>query len=365
MIYKIFGKTISINSENKEIEEIIIDELSLYPLSNDMIDVEVNFVNKLNLMNKYSSNPAIHSSYKNGFVAIYGNNKILYSKDDILKIDIEVYSSDSRFKNRLLKFMNIGFKNNIEDAGAILHELVLVPMNYFFMDRALIHSSSMKNKKTGKIILFGGTGGVGKTSLELLLCRELGYSFISDDIAVMDKNANIYPNLASPKIYAYNIEGNLELEKLLFEDRSYYDKFQWNTVKSLKGLNRVRRNIFPNKIYKSIEKDKGMISEYYILSRYSGNAIEIEEVDLNVAAMMTLKIMQNEYHAFNQHIVWHEYNAMLTKTTPILVMEDIYDNWLQIYQKAFLNTKCFNIKIPTSLDQKEFLRIFKEKFSND
>lgn len=363
MLYKIFGTTVSITSENKDLGLLIRKEMECYPLSEEAIEVEVNFVNKITLTDVYSNSPSIHSSFREGFLASYGKNRIIYSKKDILKIDVEISKRTNTFKDKLVKFINIGFKNNIEEVGAILHELVFVVMNYFFINKALIHASSMKNRKTEKVILFGGTGGVGKTSLELLLCRKLGYSFISDDIAVIDKDCNIYPNLAHPKIYAYNVEGNADLENLLFSDKNYYDKFQWKVLKKLRGLNKVRRSISPSKIYQSVEKDRNMMDEYYILSRNNlSTNIEIEEISANEASIMTLKIIQNEYHAFTQHIVWHEYNAMLLKNNPILVLEDIHKNWLDIYQEVFKNIKCFNIKIPINFDQKEFLRIFQERF---
>jgi serine kinase of HPr protein (carbohydrate metabolism regulator) len=154
----------------------------------------------------------------------------------------------------------MGYKSNIENITAILYELVLVPLNYFFSDKALVHASSMKNSTNGKTVMFGGTGGVGKTSLELLLCRELGYSFISDDIAVIDKKGFVYSNLAYPKIYAYNAEGNQEIENLLFNKRSSIDKLQWKLSKNIRGLNKARRTISPDEIYKSVEKDKNIIN---------------------------------------------------------------------------------------------------------
>jgi hypothetical protein len=92
--------------------------------------------------------------------------------------------------------------------------------------------------------------------------------------------------------------------------------------------------------------------------------IQIEEISSSDAADMTLKIILNEYHAFNQHITWHEYNSILLQQQPIVELDKVLQNWLSIYNDVFSSIKCFNIKIPTNIDHKEFLLTFKERFSN-
>ena len=364
MIYEIFGKTVEILTQNKDIEHILSEELELYSVGSSEIDIQINFVASMALPQLYSNSPSIHSTFKKGFMGNYGENRIYYSQEDILKVYIDLKIVHD-FKSNIHKFRSIGYKSNVENVSAILYELVLVPLNYFFKDKALVHASSMKDPTTGKTIMFGGTGGVGKTSLELLLCRELGYSFISDDIAVMDKKGYIYPNLAYPKIYAYNAEGNVEIENILFENRNFMDKFQWKMYKTLRGPARVRRTISPAKIYNSVEKNKNIVDEYYILSRDSSvDTIEIEEIDSKKASLMTLKIILNEYHLFNQHVTWHEYNSILLDQEPILKLEKVHQNWLNIYEKVFKEKKCFHIKIPIKIDHNNFLETFKKKFAN-
>jgi len=228
MIVEIFGKSICIKSHCNEIYSILERELSLYPVSDKNIEVEINFVEQIKLSGKLLKNPSVHYSFENGFLIFYGSNKVLFQKKNgIIKVEIELSMNKNFLKNSVSKFRSIDFRNNVERVGTFLHELILVPFNYFFTDRAIIHASAIKNPVTGKTILLGGTGGVGKTSLELFLCNQLHFSFISDDIAVVDSTCNVFPNLSYPKIYAYNVVGNLELERVLFEDRSFWDKLQW------------------------------------------------------------------------------------------------------------------------------------------
>ncbi len=359
MIYCIFGKKIKINIECLETKYILEKELSIYPQSNkNTSDIDIYFVEKLLLDEIYSSSPAIHKTFKNGFLANFGSNKILFKKEEKLKIYIQI----NKTKNFLGKFRSIGYRYNIENVGQILHELILVPINFFYSDRALIHASSMKNLNTNKTLMFGGTGGVGKTSLELLLCKELDYSFISDDIAiVVDKK--VFPNLSYPKIYAYNVEENKNFENLLFKGRNLIDKIQWNFLKKFKGLNRVRRAISPDKIYSSIEIEGNNIDEYYLLFRTNNvNSVEFEEINYNQASQLTLDIIKNEYHSVLQHITWHEYNANLMNFESILNTEQIYSNWLNTYMNMFKNIKSTIVKIPIDIQHDEFLSQMRDRF---
>jgi len=84
---------------------------------------------------------------------------------------------------------------------------MLIPSIYFNKNLAPVHCAGVSDHEN-RAILIGGTGGVGKTSLEMELCRNYGCSFINDDISVLDSDGWVYPNLAFPKIYGYNLENN-------------------------------------------------------------------------------------------------------------------------------------------------------------
>jgi len=361
MIYKIFGYNIKISFENDNIKEILKQELSLYSISkNSNIDVEITFVDKIKMDMPFSHTPSIHKTYQNAFMAQYGSNKILYKKiEEKIEVQIEINTNT----NFLKKFISIGYRNNIENVGQILHELVLVPINFFYNDRALVHASSMKSNLNKKTIMIGGTGGVGKTSLELLLCRELDYSFISDDIAVISSDAKIFPNLSYPKIYAYNVSKNEKMKKLLFNNRTLIDKFQWNFINYFRGENKVRRAIAPDKIYKSFEQNSNFIDDYYILFKTDEvNSIQFEEISSKKASKLTLAIIKNEYQSVLQHIIWHEYNADLMNSNPIIKVENIFSTWSNVYNKNFQNIKCYIVKIPINISHNDFLQQMKLKF---
>jgi len=360
VVLKMFNKNIIFNIEDIEIAEILKERLNVYPIADGDYDIEINFVKKINISSNYFNNPSTHFTFKNGFVIDFGTIKVRYTKEELLlKIDVEVNKRDSFIS----KFRSINYESTIDSIGELLHELVLIPMNFFDQDCALIHASSMKNTNTQKVIMIGGTGGVGKTSLELALCRELGYSFISDDIAVVSSDLAIYPNLSYPKIYAYNISNNIDLYKSIFTNRSFVDKFQWSLLKKIRGSNKVRRSISPSSLFNSYEKYANKIDSYYILSRTDKvDNIEIKELKSEDAAEMTLKIIKNEYTSVLQHIIWHEYNALLYGSYPIIKELNLYKKWFEIYKKIFSNIDCFVIYVPVNISHNDFLKTMKSNF---
>ncbi|MBA1420216.1 MAG: hypothetical protein FAF03_04965 [Epsilonproteobacteria bacterium] len=359
MIYEIFGRNIQINIENIQLKNILKEELQHYLINNKNADVIITIGEHFPKEQEFSNTPTIHKSFKNAFLSDYGSYKILYIND----VQLNIYVSMENINNFLRKFISIDFRENYDRIGHIVHELVLVPLNLFFNDRALIHASTMKNLYNGRTVMFGGTGGVGKTSLELLLCRELNYSFISDDIAIVTKDSGVYPNLAYPKIYAYNVENNKSLEKILFSNKPYIDKLQWNFIKKYRGNNRVRRSISPSKIYNSIEVNKNYVDEYYVLFKTNTvTSIEIFPITEEEATSVSFKIIQNEYQSVFQHIIWHEYNCELMNFSPLITMKNINQVTVDIYENFFKKVKCYKIKIPIDIKHDEFLNQMKDKF---
>ncbi len=360
MIYNIFGKNIQINIKNSELKEILLKELEIYGKGDiEKLDYTINFIEKIELSGIYSNTPSIHKTLNNGFFCDFGICKVLFTKVDNLKINVEYKASESY----LSKFRSIMYRNSSENIGQVLHELIFIPLNFFDKERTIIHSSSMKNLDTNRTLMIGGTGGVGKTSLELLLCRELNYSFISDDIAVVDNKGLLYPNLAFPKIYAYNVIDNKELKNVLFMNRTVIDKMQWDIRKKLRGNSSVRRSISPQDIFKSIETSFNKIDDYYILFKTNeANRIIVKDISSEMASEMTLEILKNEYHSVFQHITWHEYNCRLMGYEPVLRLEDIFSNWKNLYNKIFTEINCKIVKIPLTIKHQEFLKEMKSIF---
>ena len=313
--YNIFGKTVEVKIEIPEIANELFRELSIYPTSHQESNTEIHIVKKLPDFDNVNSNPKIHRTFPNGFGYQFDKIKVVFVVGKKMKIYVQPILG-SFLRTKLNKIKRIDFESPLERFGMIFHELVLVPMVFLLKEYALIHASAFKSP-SGKVSLIGGTGGVGKTSLEVFFCQRKGFSFLADDISVIDSKGSIFPNLSFPKIYGYNLVKNQPLKKAIFENRGVFDRLQWSIMKNLLGPSYVRRRIDPSKVYK-IENQAQKIDNYYILSRTSSDEIKCRAISSEIASRMTIDIILAEYSQILRHIHWHNYNCTIGNYTPVI-----------------------------------------------
>lgn len=134
------------------------------------------------------------------------------------------------------------------DVGRIIHERVIPSfVQLLHADRmSFIHGAAMADQ-AGRGLLISGEGGVGKTSLALELGREHGWSFISDDMVIVDQQGMMHLNANHPKLYAYNVVGDPALEEMLLRDDGPLGRLQWRVRK--RWPSHVRREIDPATLY--------------------------------------------------------------------------------------------------------------------
>ena len=243
----------------------------------------------------------------------------------------------------------------MERIGQILFENVLVPSVYFNPKLAPVHSAAVSVRGEGAVLL-GGTGGVGKTSLEMELCLQPDYAFVSDDISILDKDGFVYPNLSYPKIYGYNLESKDEVRDILFSQMKLHDRMAWKLKHRLFGASGVRRKISPETLYQDVINQKIAIDRYFILLKTDVEEIELHQLTAEEAANATLQVMKTEYAQFNNHLFWHKYNRELLGQKTILDIDLVFKNWLGIYTKVFSEIPVFEVKIPLSIPHEAFLR---------
>ena len=353
--YLIFGKKVEINTSNPILKKILQKELTGYPpLENGKIDIRINISSKRKYPDLKAINPKTHITVKEGFISKQKNWEIFFHKNDSNNLDVDIYLADKlTLKKKIGKLINMQFTNIFEGFGQTLHELVLIPLNYFDPNKFILHSSAFK-RHDGKTIAIGGTGGVGKTSLELLFCYENRYKFLADDIAVIDNEGYIHPNLSWPKIYGYNLENNNELKKEILNVQSIGSKIHWAFHYNLRGAHKVRRRINPTVAY-SHEPNKTKLDYYFILNKGSEEKLRLENISSLKSAQLSIDIISAEYYSFNNQLEWHSYNSSVLESQPLAKLEDVKNNWRTNMLKVFENVKCYIIHIPFEIDHSDFL----------
>ena len=308
--YRIFGQVIKLTTIDSKEGEILHDELSLYPVvSSDKSDVEINYLENVEGGQTLSQNPKLNSLAEDGMLCKIGMAmvKFYFDEQKVTQIDFSI-DQKPLFKRAFQKWKSMQFTTHREAIGQVMHELVLVPMAFIMQDYSVVHSSGVVNKQ-GKVVLFGGTGGVGKTSLEMTLCLEHDCAFFNDDIAVLNSDGKCYPNFSYPKIYGYNLEGNDEIKKEILGDLSVINKVQYAVRSRLRGKNKVRRRVQPDLFYGDVYNNAKPISGFVILFRSNVNDIQFEAISPEKAARLNSLIISAEYNVFFDHLRWHRYNA--------------------------------------------------------
>ena len=359
MKFLIFGKAVEISIDQKLQRQNKIDiqtNFSLYPILAESrnSDIHITICNEFENIEIISQNPSVHQEITHGFIAKFLKYDLAYQLiDGRLWMQIKLKTTDNKILRYLKRINNIEYENIEGRISGIIHEMVLVPATYFFDDLTLVHCSTFT--KAGKAIMVGGTGGSGKTSLSIELCMNRGYKFVNDDIAVVDKTGKVYPNLAFPKIYGYNLTGNWKLEKMIFQNRSLIDKLIWKIKYLLLGANKVRRKISPESAFGSYQKEPVKLTGYYILSRVNETEIKFDFIESGKAAEITSQIIQQEYFNFNNHILWHEVNCKLNGTEPVLKLTEIQSKMNQINHDVMNGFFCKTIKIPIKIDHAKYI----------
>lgn len=353
--YLIFGKVIEVITIESSEGLLLQNELSVYPTAEDKaVDIQINYVESVQIKDAISRNPSVHSLQNDGFNFTMGPVTIRYwFKDGIVsKVDFSIKDS-SFWMATLNKMLNIQFTNHKEAIGQWFHEFVIVPLGFLFKNRALVHSSAVMTPD-GNAVLFGGTGGVGKTSLEIELCKHHDCSFLTDDISFVSNDCKIYPNLAFPKIYGYNVKGDKKTRKDIFRGKSIINKFFF-WLHSLRGDQYVRRRISPKVFYGKIQNEAAQIKSYLILSKSNVNTLTIESIECKTATAMSQKVIVREYQTFIDHLVWHEFNCLVSNQTPIISEQKVLSENEKVISEALGKIEnIFLVKIPLEIDHTDF-----------
>jgi len=245
------------------------------------------------------------------------------------------------------------YTDRSERIGMLYHENVYVAAAAFDTERVPLHASGLQ-APDGRVTLFGGTGGVGKTSLELHVGLRSGYRFLADDIAVLDANGLAYPNLAYPKIYGYNAPPSSPIRRSVVQNRSPLDRAHW-ALHSLRGPAQVRRRISPASLFAGVSPEGGPLSRYVILARESRPDIQLDLISPAQAAEMSTAILATELATLLKHLRWHELNRLLLELPPLVRADDMLSRWRELYLQAFMSVECLVARIPMSIPHDVFL----------
>lgn len=367
VLVRIGGKVFSFHSKGKEINSILQEELSLYEKLNSDIKSDVTVtIGKVTIdqTKVLSRNPKfIYLMNDGSFIVQNFDSTIQFKVEDKnidIRIDLKTYSNP--ILRYIQKFLNIEYHHRLERIGQILHENIIIPAIQLFEEVNIIHASSFRHREGA--VLISGTGGVGKTSLEIILCSLPEISFLSDDICILNNNY-VYPNFSFPKIYAYNLENDPELKRKIMSKRDFIDKFHWS-IKKLKGTDKVRRRVSPEVLYGKTHPEKVNFKTIITLVKSNKKSLELRPVSAKKAAEYNTLIIENEYSAWYNTLRWVEINKSYmdveSKRYNVSYKMDQMRNKLT---RTFEGGKCFILEVPLDIEHTEFKEKAKQIILNE
>ena len=328
--HQIFGHRVNIIGNDSNAFRLLIEELAGYPAAPDNLpEVEIRY--------STTSDPGISPI---SFDAKFTSVNVSFLVDPEKRVaSFSIRHSRNPLVELIRKWRFSQFSDRTERIGMIFHENVLIPMFFFVRGMLPVHGAGVVGGD-GKAILFGGGGGTGKTTMELELCRKHGYSFLCDDFAVVHASGMVYPNLAFPKIYGYNLVGNSDLQKLLLDSQGFLDRIHWR-MKKRQGLDQVRRRFSPSQLYRSVNTTEVPFGTYVFLERSDIPSIEIVQIEPSIAVDLTIDVIKSEYD--------HFFQPLQNDGISLPVGE-----WRSTLHSALNETRCLRASIPSSMDNKAY-----------
>lgn len=357
MDLEIFGRHIAVERDTTDELAPLMAELALYREADGTSAPGYTLRLRDELSQRGASNPSLHIEGADGFVvrAPTGDIRFIFAGGRLTDIEVALRRESSPLRSFITRARNIQFATPLESAGQTIHEMALVPSLFFDPAHFAVHSSAFQSPD-GSVTLVGGTGGVGKTSLALELCRNRGFRFVADDISVVSTHGHVWPNLAFPKIYRYNVEGT-DLRDTLFAQASMLDRLQWR-ARGLLGGDKVRRRVSPVKLYGGYSRSGGPLRRYAILLRDDGPAIRFQPIDGRTAARMSGAVIAAEFWHFVNHLHWHRFNRLGQGREPILHPGPVFERWEALAEQVFEGTELVLCRIPRQMDLETLKREF-------
>ena len=345
-----------LNGHFAELEE----ELSFYPDYETEPDesrrIIISIVDKPG-SDTISTNPSSINVFETGFAMNLGYALIRWNlsslKDNIIKIELIPGKGHKGLRGFVKRFRSIGYEIFPEDIGKIIHELILVPVTFFFKDKIILHGASLYNKVHKRSIVLGGTGGVGKTSALLRLGKGKDWVFLSDDIVVVDSEGIIYPNYSYPKIYAYNTMNNKPLERLILKKNGLPGKFQWKSIKRY-NRSRVRRRLSPDLLYNTDYLEPALDCNLFLFRCNHPKSTGVERIDSKISTQLEMQIILAEYDTFFRYLRWYEYNAMGLGLEAYAKMDEFVENYSALSEEVFSKANNYLFKLGTNSSFEEY-----------
>ena len=312
-----------------------------------------------------SINPSDHKEYSNGFAALFPPwGEVVWQRNHIIQVDFYLTQFIAS-RNILFKMFDREFNFPYQYIGAILHELILIPTVMLFLDNVLpIHGSAIISKNKN-VFIFSGTGGIGKTFLEMNFLLKDNYGFFADDIVLIGGNYSAFANYAFPKIYQYNVKQLKLLEQFIVEYYGILNRIQWKLYPRIPYIGKFcRRLLNPKQISQMDTVDIGTLRKFYFLFK-TGNVGKIEKkvIHYTTASELSYDVIKTEYYRIFKHLGYHKLNRSLLGIPELISENELRKKYTKIFA-TLENLDFVVVKIPPQYEIENLYEFIREDIKN-
>ena len=346
--FEVFGRAVALVGADSPALQHALAEMALYGATQAEPNLTIG-IHQGKPPRAGRNNPSQHWERDDGFLAgfggVWGDYQLTAGR--IARIDLYLPRSGMALGSAIRRMRNRQYATASEAVGQRLHEVGLLFALYSDPERWLLHAAGLR--LDGGAVLVGGTGGSGKTTLELEMGLRRGAGFLTDDFAVLGTDGEVYPNLAFPKVYAYNVSGDDRLREAVFSGRGPADRAAWHVRSAVRGPSAVRRRVSPATLYGPPALDPAPLRRYVILSRRSGAPAEVRRISGGEAAAISMAVMRTEHAAIHRHLEWHAFNRRVAGQQPVIDLAAVLQRWERQAASVLEQVDCLVAEMPVEM----------------
>jgi hypothetical protein len=212
------------------------------------------------------------------------------------------------------------------------------------LGQSYIHASSLARDGEGTAIV--AWGGIGKTSAALKLITEHGFSFLSDDLGLVDETGTIWRTPKRLQVYAYNLEGEERLRSLLLDGRSVIDRASWAWKLQRRGPKGVRRRVSAEELFgaQSVARS-APLKRVFCLERGDASDFEARAITTEELSHRAAEVVMHEIEPFGlvSRALHSGHHAPLLPT-----QDQVVSATRSVLRRAFEGIPVLSIRVPVS-----------------
>lgn len=207
---------------------------------------------------------------------------------------------------------------------------------------ALIHAAGLE--RDGSALLLTSAGGVGKTTTSMTLLQNKEWSFLSDDIGLLDAEhgiARLHPRRSM--VYEYNVKGDPSLQTAV-ANQSVLSRVHWAAMSKL-PLPQPRRRVSAADLFgaESVASAAPIGTVAFLVRGPEGSEPSAQAMDRNELVRRSTAILETE---FDRHMtlmrLWDATGA--SWIAPSAVME----RQRELLHAALANAQMWEVVVPTA-----------------